>query len=133
MDLNKALAMETVFKNCIITGTSSNEFALATKFKELYKGDFQHSYIRKTEPSELPAYKNICWYAKNDTVFVRDVYDYKKDGYFDFMLDSISPARDTVADPLISSQYPLDLKGRNRLADGQPDAGAYEWYPKSAQ
>lgn len=133
MDLNKALAMETVFKNCIITGTSTNEFALATKFKELYKGDFQHSYIRKTEPSELPAYKNICWYAKNDTVFVRDVYDYKKEGYFDFMLDSISPARDTVADPLISTQYPLDLKGRNRLADGQPDAGAYEWYPKTAQ
>lgn len=133
MDLNKALAMESVFKNCIITGTSTNEFALATKFTDLYKGEFQHSYIRKTKPSELSVYKDIRWYEKNDTVFVRDVYNYKKEGYFDFMLDSISPARDTVADPQISSQYPLDLKGRSRLADGLPDAGAYEWYPKSAQ
>lgn len=132
MDLNKALAMETVFKNCIITGSSTNELALATKFKDLYKGDFQYSYIRKTDPSELLVYKEIRWYEKNDTVFVRDIYDYEKEGYFDFTPDSISPARG-LADPQIAIQYPLDLKGRSRLADGRPDAGAYEWYSTATQ
>jgi len=132
MDLNKALPMESVFKNCIITGTSTNEFALASKFLDLYKGDFQHSYIRKSKPSDLSVFKDIRWYEKNDTVFVRELYDYKAEGYFDFTPDSISPVRG-LADPHISILFPIDLKGRSRIADAQPDAGAYEWYPKSAQ
>ena len=132
MDMNKALAMETVFKNCIITGTSANEFALASKFRELYKGEIRHSYIRKPEASTLPVFQDIRWYQQKDTVFFSEIYDYKETGYFDFTLDSISPARG-LADPAISAQFPLDLNGRSRLADGEPDAGAYEWYPQTAQ
>jgi hypothetical protein len=132
MDLNKALAMETIFKNCIITGTSTNELAMASKFRELYNGEFQYSYIRKPDASTLPAFSNIRWYQQNDTVFKVSKYDYKEQIYFDFTPDSVSPARG-LADPAVAAQFPLDLNGRSRLADGEPDAGAYEWYPTTVQ
>ena len=44
------------------------------------------------------------------------------------MPDSVSPARG-LADLTIALQHPLDLNGNNRLKDGAPDAGAYEWEP----
>lgn len=132
MDLNKQLPMESIFKNCVITGTAKTEFTIASKFKDLYKGDFQYNYLKRTEDS-LAVYQHNRWYQEEDSlVFIRDEYDYKKATYFDFTPDSLSPLRG-LADPTVAEQYPLDLKGRNRLADGEPDAGAYEWYPTAAQ
>lgn len=132
MDLNKQLPMETVFKNCVITGTAKTEFTIASKFKDLYKGDFQYNYFKREEDSLL-IYQHNRWYQEDDSlVFVRDRYDHKDALYFDFTPDSISPIRG-LADPTISEQFPLDLKGRSRLTDGEPDAGAYEWYPTTAQ
>ena len=130
MDLNKVLPMETIFKNCIISGTSSTEFILASKFREQYKGEFSHTYIKRSEADSLPIFNEIRWWDKNDTTFVNNRYDYKDGQYFNFVPDSISPARG-IADPAISTQFPIDLNGKSRLEDGEPDAGAYEWYPKS--
>jgi hypothetical protein len=45
---------------------------------------------------------------------------------FDFGLSEKSPARN-AGDFEISKQIPLDIKGINRLEDGLPDAGAYEF------
>ena len=134
MDLNRAAPMETVFQNCIITGSADNEFSLASKFMTLYKGTFDHCYIRKTKES-LPQYSNIRWYERNDTVFKRTTYDEVKGLYYNFMLDSVSPARGLGNPDIIYKsdylQYHLekDLNGNYRMTDGYPDAGAYEWQP----
>jgi hypothetical protein len=128
MNLNRVAPMETVFRNCVISGSYENEFSLASKFLTLYKGTFDHCYIRKTAASDLPQFTNIRWYQKNDTVFKSIHYDEIKGTYYNFMPDSVSPARG-LADPVIAAQYPLDLNGNNRLEDGKPDAGAYEWEP----
>lgn len=130
MDLNRTLPMETVFENCIVTGTSTYEFTLASKFQDKYKGNISNSYIRRPEPSDLAIYKDIHWYQQNDTVFKNTRFDYEKGKYFDFTPDSVSPARG-LANPVVAAQFPLDLHGKSRLADGAPDAGAYEWYPVS--
>ena len=123
--------METIFKNCIITGSAANEFSLLSKFQDTYHGDLQYSYIKKPKdaPSKsLTIFSDIHWSQYNDTVFKSTIFDYEEEVYFDFTPDSVSPARG-LSDPAISAQYPLDLKGKSRLTDGAPDAGAYEWYP----
>lgn len=133
MDLNRTLPMETVFYNSIVTGNSENEFSLVSKFPDKYHGDIRNSYIRRPKPSELAIFKDIVWYqpndtVRNDTVFKNTLIDHEKGKYFDFTPDSVSHARG-LANPAISAQFPLDLHGKSRLADGAPDAGAYEWYP----
>jgi hypothetical protein len=49
---------------------------------------------------------------------------------FDFGLLERSPARN-VANFEISKLIPLDIKGVNRLEDGYPDVGAYEFVPEN--
>ncbi len=132
MDLNRALPMETIFKNCIISGSAGNEFTLASKYQNQYRGEIQHSYIRKPKASDLSIFSDIRWYQQNDTVFKNIRFDYEKNEYFDFTPDSVSPARG-LANPVIAAQFPLDLTGRSRLDDGEPDAGAYEWHPTTMQ
>lgn len=128
MNLNKTLPMETVFKNCIVAGGLENEFTLATRFTAEYNGLFEHCYIKKTDSLVLQQFSNIRWSQKKDTVFKSIRYEYNKDTYFNFNLDSISPARG-MANKQIANEYPTDLNGNNRLLDGEPDAGAYEWEP----
>jgi len=128
MNLNRSLNMSTVFKNCIIAGTQENEFTVASRYLENYQGNFSYSYIRKNTDTAFSQYKNIRWFNRNDTIFRQARYDVRKQIYFDFAPDSVSPARG-IADPAIAAQYPLDLNGRNRLSDAKPDAGAYEWFP----
>jgi hypothetical protein len=128
MNLNRIAPMETLFQNCVISGSADNEFSLATRFLDQYKGTFKNCYIRTPKALDLTQFKDIRWSNKNDTIFKSIHYDYEKNTYFNFMLDSVSPARG-IADKTIANQYPLDLNGNNRLEDGTPDAGAYEWKP----
>ncbi len=128
MNLNRTAPMETIFQNCIISGSAENEFSLATRFLDQYKGSFKNCYIRTPNVLDLPQFTGIRWSNKNDTIFKSIYYDYEKKIYFNFMPDSISPARG-IADKTIANHYPLDLNGNNRMADGTPDAGAYEWKP----
>lgn len=128
MELNRIAPMETVFRNCAIAGSSEIEFSLASRFTELYKGTFANSYIRRPDSLSLPQYSAIRWPQKNDTIFKSIRYDYEKNTYFNFSPDSVSPLRG-LADKAIAAEYPIDLNGNNRLEDGEPDAGAYEWKP----
>jgi hypothetical protein len=129
MNLNRVAPMETVFRNCIISGSTGNEFSLVTRFPEKYKGIFDHCYILKPDSLALPQlFTNIRWSAKNDTVFKSIRYDYVKNIYFNFMPDSVSPARG-LADLSVAQQFPIDLNGNNRLTGNKPDAGAYQWQP----
>ena len=45
---------------------------------------------------------------------------------YDFTPDSLSAIRG-LADKDYSKIFPIDRKGISRLADGEPDAGAYEY------
>ena len=128
MNLNRVAPMQTEFRNCIISGNYENEFSLASRFLDQYKGVFDHCYIRKTDSLKLPQFTNIRWYNRKDTLFKSIRYDYEKKSYFNFMPDSVSPVRGK-ADPTVAAQFPLDLNGNNRLAGNKPDIGAYQWEP----
>ena len=134
MNLNRVAPMETVFKNCIVCGSLDNEFSLASKFLDVYNGTFDHCYIRNPKV-DFPQYSNIRWYASKDSVFKNTTYNDVKGIYYNFVPDSVSPARG-LADPSVITntlytKYNLkkDLNGNNRMQDGKPDAGAYEWVP----
>ncbi len=128
MGLQRTAPMQTEFVNCIVSGTIDNEFAIASRFLKDYKGSFTNSYIKRKLKYEQSQFQDIRWYQFGDTIFKHSRFDYEKKKYFDFTPDSVSPARN-IGDPSVASQYPLDLNGRNRFVDGQPDAGCYEWRP----
>jgi len=128
MNFNRVAPMETVFRNCIISGDLANEFSLASQDLEQYNGIFDHCYIRKPNSLALLQFTNIRWSQKNDTIFKSTSYNSEKNINFNFVPDSVSPARG-LADPTVATQFPIDLNGNNRLTDGAPDAGAYEWEP----
>jgi len=128
MGLQRSAPMQTEFVNCIVAGTIDNEFAIASRYLDDYKGSFKNSYIKRKAKYEQPQFVDVRWYSPRDTIFKQIRFDNEKKKYFNFTPDSISPARN-MADPSIASQYPLDLNGKNRFADGLPDAGCYEWLP----
>lgn len=130
MNLNRVAPMETTFRNCIISGSSESEFGLATRYEELYPGVFNNCYIKVPKPLALPQFSNvgICWSGKKDTLFKSVSFNYEKKIFFNFMPDSVSPAR-SKADLSVAAQYPIDLNGNNRILQGKPDIGAYQWQP----
>lgn len=129
MELNKVQPMETVFENCIISGSTTNEFGLMSKFLTSYHGIFKNCYIRNQKPQKIPLqYVYVRWYEKQDTVFKNTYFDAEKKLYYNFMPDSVSPARN-IGDTQVATKFPFDLNGKNRFEDTMPDAGAYEWQP----
>ena len=115
----------TSFYNSIITGYLSNQLVVATPFDQYYPGVFIGNYL-KTDTLNIPhAGQNVYW-QKEDTakVFRNDFYAYKKYVYYDFRLDSLSPAIG-IGDSITAIPYPLDRLGVPR--DGtKPDAGCYQ-------
>ena len=73
-------------------------------------------------------FTNIIWYNPKDTIFKNTFYDLNKLEYYNFIPDSVSPARN-IGNPDVAKLYPVDLNGNSRLTDNMPDAGAYEWIP----
>lgn len=130
MELNRVQAMETLFENCVISGNTTNEFSLMSRFASNYNGIFKNCYIRNSKPDKnQPQFTNIRWYERSDTsMFKNTYYDRDKKTYYNFMPDSISPARN-IGDTQVATKYPFDLNGNNRFEDNLPDAGAYEWQP----
>jgi hypothetical protein len=92
-----------LFKNCLLPNKEMND----DRFVEcLFQID---PLFLKTDPNDI---ERKTWYPS-----------------FDFMLQKDSPAKN-VADIEIANQIPFDLKGYNRLSDGHPDLGAYEYNEK---
>jgi hypothetical protein len=120
----------TSFYNSIIVGSMETELDLITQNPEDYSGHFAYNFIRKKNVPADSYFANNFWFVANDKVFVNMDLKWGKyeKRYYDFRLDSISPARD-IADIQFINQYnlQLDLNGNSRIADGKPDAGAYEW------
>ena len=115
----------TSFYNSIITGYLPNQVVVATPFDQYYPGAFVGNYL-KTDTLHMPhATANIYW-QKSDTaeVFVNDFYKYKEYIYYDFHLDSLSPAIG-IGDSIAALPYPTDRDGISRSAS-HPAAGCYE-------
>lgn len=122
----KAPFTETSFYNSIITGYLTNQLVVATPFDEYYPGTFLGNYLKTDTLRFANAQDNTYW-QKTDTakVFRNDFYKYKEYVYYDFRLDSLSPAR-CAGDSLTAVPYPVDRSGVSR-ALVKPDAGCYQY------
>ena len=118
----------TSFANSIITGYLPNQLVVATPFDMYYPGTFIGNYL-KTDTLRIPhASGNVYWQATDTAkVFVNDFYKYKEYIYYDFRLDTLSPAIG-VGDSLAALPYPVDRNGASR-AHLIPDAGCYQHHP----
>ena len=112
------------FYNCIITGARKNNIVLATPLPDYYEGKFVGNYLRADSLSETFAQQNVYATDSDSLVFRNIYYLYKEYNYYDFQLDSLSPARG-VADSVMASHFPYDRLGVPRKA--RPDAGCYEY------
>lgn len=127
-NLAKTAQTRTSFYNSIITGYLSNQLVVATPFDQYYPGEFIGNYL-KTDTLSIPhAHGNTYW-QKSDSaeVFRQSFYKYKEYIYYDFRLDSLSPAIG-IADSLTALPYPTDRDGFSR-AGVKPDAGCYQHQP----
>ena len=111
------------FKNCIITGGRKNNVVVATPFTEYYEGRFEGNYLRSDSLDEAFAKNNVYASDSDSTVFRNIYYLYKEYHYYDFHLDTLSPARG-IGDSIVALPYPLDREGVQRKT--KPDAGCYE-------
>ena len=118
----------TSFLNSIITGYLTNQVVVATPFDQYYPGSFIGNYL-KTDTLRMPhAAANVYWQSTDTAkVFVNDFYKYKEYIYYDFRLDSLSPAIG-IGDSLVALPYPMDRNGVSR-ANLIPDAGCYQHQP----
>jgi hypothetical protein len=112
------------FYNCIITGARKNNVVVATPLTEYYEGSFLGNYLRSDSLPEAFAQNNV-YASDSDSVVFRNIYYlFREYRYYDFQLDSLSPARG-VADSVVALRYPLDRLGY--LRKNHPDAGCYEY------
>ena len=127
-NLDKTAHTTTSFYNSIITGYLSNQLVVATPFDQYYPGEFIGNYL-KTDSLDIPNARDNTYWQKTDTakLFVNDFYKYKEYIYYNFHLDSISPAIG-IADSLLAVPYPSDRDGVSR-AGIKPDAGCYQHLP----
>ena len=73
----------------------------------------------------------ILFFIKQKTAYEVEARDWSSevcssDLYYNFKLIDNSPARNT-ANYTVAQMFPIDYDGNNRLADGNPDMGAYEY------
>ena len=115
----------TSFINSIITGYRINQLVVATPFDQFYPGSFVGNYL-KTDTLHLPHATENTYWQKDDTtaVFRNTFYKYKEYIYYDFRLDSLSPAIG-IGDSIAALPYPFDRDGNSR-AGQKPDAGCYQ-------
>ena len=113
------------FYNSIITGYRTNQLVVATPFDQYYPGVFLGNYL-KTDTLQIPHAESNTYWQKSDTaeVFRNTFYRYKEYIYYDFRLDSLSPAIG-IGDSLTALSYPLDRIAVSRL-NCLPDAGCYQ-------
>ena len=115
----------TSFYNSIITGWLQNQVVVATPFDQYYPGIFEGNYL-KTDTLRMPHAANNTYWQTTDSaeVFRNTFYRYKEYVYYDFRLDSLSPAIG-IGDSLKAQDYPTDRVGVSRL-NCRPDAGCYQ-------
>ncbi len=111
--------------NNIITGARLNNLVFDTVFASDYDGEFANNYVLADSVLAPWSHDNV-YGTKEDTVFVNTHYLHGEYKYFDFRLDSISPARG-VGSTVYALPYPFDRSGFPRQIF--IDAGCYQWQP----
>lgn len=112
------------FYNCLIYGDRENElFIDAFPSVGLLNYEFENCLIKYTEDAEINAdFLSNC-IENIDPLFV----DIEK---YNFAIDTLSPAINKALKARVDL-YPeflnLDLRSKSRIADNEPDIGAYEW------
>ena len=112
------------FSNCIITGGREKSLMVATPLPDYYEGRFEGNYLRCDSLDEAFAKNNVYASDSDSCVFRNIYYLYKEYHYYDFRLDSLSPARG-IGDSIAALEYPTDRVGIRRKQ--RPDAGCYEY------
>jgi hypothetical protein len=112
------------FSNCIITGGRKNNLVVATPLSDYYEGRFEGNYLRTDSLDEVYSKNNVYASDSDSCVFRNIYYLYKEYHYYDFRLDSLSPARG-IGDSIVALSYPQDRAGNRRKQ--YPDAGCYEY------
>lgn len=116
------------FKNCIITGGRKNNVVVATPLAEYYEGEFEGNYLQCDSLDKIYAKNNVYASDSDSCVFKNIYYKYKEYHYYDFHLDSLSPARG-IGDSIAATAYPIDREEVQRK--GKPDAGCYEYHEQN--
>ena len=128
-NLSKNMAKtNSSFYNCIITGGRKQSLMVATPLPDYYGGRFEGNYLRSDSLDKAFAKNNVYASDSDTCVFKNIYYLYKKYHYYDFHLDSLSPARG-IGDSIAAIAYPTDREGYTRKA--KPDAGCYEYIAES--
>lgn len=123
-NLSKQMApMQSYLYNNIITGARRQCLVLAAPLPDYYIGSFKGNYLR-ADTFNLPQFESNVYATDSDTVFVNNHYLYKQYRYYDFHLDSISPAIG-IGDSAIASKIPVDREGADRTT--RVDAGCYQY------
>ena len=118
------------FLNCVITGYADDVIMGHFAETTLPEVDFlfQNSLLRTPATTDVERFRSVRYdlpdsldVSGKDHFRLFDTHAF----LYDFTPDSLSAIRG-LADPDCARLFPVDRLGRSRLADGQPDAGAYE-------
>ena len=124
-NLSKNMAKtNSSFYNCIITGGRKRNVVVATPLSDYYEGRFEGNYLRSDSLDAAYAKNNVYATDSDSCVFKNIYYLSKEYHYYDFHLDSLSPARG-IGDSIAALSYPTDREGYRRKS--KPDAGCYEY------
>lgn len=118
------------FLNCVITGYADDVIMGNITENDQNPCDylFQNSLLRTVVSDDLERFQNIVYDLPDSLEISGSAHFQLFDTYnflYDFTPDTLSAIRG-LADPEYSRLFPLDRRGVSRLADGAPDAGAYE-------
>ncbi len=129
-NINKDMApTEASFHSCVIAGGQRNNLRVATPLPHFYEGTFSGNYIKGDSLPTAYAEHNV-YGTDTDTVFRNIYYRIGEYRYYDFRLDSVSPARGIGDTLLIDNPNTDTLLLHDRLGKPRkprPDAGCYEW------
>lgn len=124
-DLKKAY-----FGNCILFGELKNEVFLRSKGDYAFEYIFDHNLIKGTTDelniADEKRFIKVKIISKEETVNPGFNKIDKSNYLYDFELTRTSLARE-IGSVEIARLYPIDYNGNSRLADGSPDAGAFEY------
>ena len=119
------LTTRTSFYNSIITGYRSDELTIGIDTTSTkYEGAFVGNYLKTDSTIQAFFPDNTYWQKADTAMFVNNFYKYKEYIYYDFHLDSVSPARG-IGDK--EKATPKDRDGIER--QDVIDAGCYQYRP----
>jgi len=127
------MPLKANFANTIFASSKNESGITVYRQNEVPEADCPLSYhllncLLMDEEFEDDNLVNCIYNVKPDSIFIDCVASDAdgKDFAFDFNLKENSPAIGK-ADITEANSVPLDINGKNRLADGEPDIGAYEY------